>query len=145
MNSRFRRASRAARCRRSPPRRTGGPRDRRARVRRNRCTPRQGARRPGSWEDWHAGLALASRSLPVSARYSSSTETTFESEPDAPAASVTVAVIVKLRGRRITYVWLTVKLPWVVLVPVLTVPSPQAIRYDHGPLPFASLKLKLVE
>src|SRR5437879_1194332 len=28
-------------------------------------------------------------------RYSSNTETTFESEPDAPAASATVAVIVK--------------------------------------------------
>src|SRR6266545_1094558 len=78
-------------------------------------------------------------------RYSSSTDTTFVSEPDAPAASVTVAVIVKLRGRMMTYVWLTVNEPWLVLLPVLVEPSPQSIRYDHGPLPFASLKLKLVE
>jgi hypothetical protein len=35
--------------------------------------------------------------------------------------------------------------PWTVLLPVDVEPSPQLIVYDHGPLPFASLKLGLIE
>jgi len=78
-------------------------------------------------------------------RHSSNTETTFVSDPEAPAASVTVTVTVKLVGIRTTYVWLTVNEPWLVLLPVLVEPSPQLIVYDHGPLPLASVKLTLVE
>ena len=55
------------------------------------------------------------------------TETTLESEPEAPAASLTVAVIVKLRGRMMMYVCPTVNEPCVVLVPLDVVPSPQLI------------------
>ncbi len=71
--------------------------------------------------------------------------TFFVSDPEAPAASVTVTVTVKLVGIRTAYVWLTVNEPWLVLLPVLVEPSPQLIVYDHGPLLFASLKLTLVE
>src|SRR5258708_24939078 len=84
---------------------------------------------------------VAQQHQPSRRRYRSRTDTTFVSEPDAPAASVTLTVTVNERGSRITYVCPTVKLPWVVLVPVLTDPSPQSIRYVHGPLAFASLKL----
>ncbi len=78
-------------------------------------------------------------------RHSNNTWTTFVSDPEAPAASVTVTVTVKFVSRRTTYVWLTVNEPWLVLLPVLVDPSPQLIVYDHGPLPLASVKLTLVE
>src|SRR6267378_27850 len=119
-----------------------------ARARRRGLTSRQGFSPQGNLRRVPASLrrgGAAASALHAGNAHNSVTETTLLSEPEAPAASVTVAVIVKLRGRMITYVWFTVKLPWVVLVPVLTLPSPQAIRYDHGPLPFASLKLKLVD
>ena len=83
---------------------------------------------------------VAFKPQPSRSRYSSSTETTFVSDADAPAASVTVTRIVNERGRIITYVCPTLKLPWLVLVPVLTLPSPQSIRYVHGPFPLASVK-----
>src|SRR5437879_7410931 len=77
--------------------------------------------------------------------YSSNTDTTLVSEPEAPWLSVTVTVIVKLCGRTMTYVWPTLNEPWLVTVPVETAPSPQSIRYDHGPSLLASLKLGLNE
>ena len=50
-----------------------------------------------------AGTPCALPLFATAARaYSSNTETTFVSDPDAPLASVTVAVIVKLRGRMMT-------------------------------------------
>src|SRR6267378_6219216 len=70
-----------------------------------------------------------------------STVTTLVSEPEAPAASVTVTRIVKSRGRTMMYVCPTVNVPWLVLLPVLVEPSPQSIVYDHGPLPSRSVKL----
>src|SRR6266702_749091 len=77
--------------------------------------------------------------------HSNSTLTTFVSDPEAPAASVTVTRIVKFLGKRMTYVWPALYVPWLDTLPVDLEPSPQSIVYDHGPLLFASLKLQLNE
>src|SRR5882672_8792747 len=115
--------------RRGPPSRQGfSPR---ANLRRAPASLRRGGAAASAL---HAGNA-----------HKSVTETTLLSEPEAPAASLTVTVIVKLRGKMITYVCPTENEPCAVRVPVDVVPSPQLIVYDHGPLLFASLKLKLVE
>jgi len=73
--------------------------------------------------------------------HSSKTDTIFVSEPDAPAASRTVTVIVKLRGKTMMYVCTALNEPSLTSVPVDVLPSPQLIVYDHGPLWLASLKL----
>src|SRR6266496_50469 len=88
---------------------------------------------------------VAYRQQPSRPRYRSVTDTTFVSDPDAPAASRTVTVIVKLRGKTMMYVCPALNEPSLEAVPVDVEPSPQLIVYDHGPLWFASLKLKLVE
>ena len=59
--------------------------------------------------------------------YNRSTETTLVSEPDAPAASVTVTLIVKLRGRRMMYVCPAENVPSLETFPLDVEPSPQLI------------------
>ncbi len=85
---------------------------------------------------------MAPEQHPSRLRYRSKTVTTFVSEPDALAASVTVTLIVKLFGKITTYVCPLVNEPSLDTVPVDVVPSPQLILYDHGPLWLASVKLQ---
>ena len=46
------------------------------------------------------------------------------SDPDAPWLSLTVTVIVTLRGRRTMYVCPALIVPWVEVLPVVVEPSP---------------------
>ena len=74
-------------------------------------------------------------------RYSNSTETTFVSDADAPWLSVTVTRSVKLLGSRVIYVCPLLIVPWQHVVPVVDEPSPQSIRYVHGPSLSGSLNV----
>ena len=64
------------------------------------------------------------------------------SDPESPAASRTVTVIVYVRGKIVTYVCPLLKDPWLETVPLDVEPSPQLIVYVHGPFGVPSLKLQ---
>src|SRR3989442_16020515 len=86
----------------------------------------------GTAAEFHAGspgLYPAGRGTArgLGSPYSSNTDTTFVSEAEAPAASVTVTVIVKLRGRMMTYVCPAENVPSLETFPLSVVPSPQLI------------------
>src|SRR6266581_3367547 len=82
---------------------------------------------------------------PHCSAHSKVTDTTFESDPEAPLASVTVTVIVKLRGRTMMLVCPALNEPSLETLPLDVEPSPQSIAYDHGPLWLPSLKLHVNE